>query len=329
VTRAVEPVHARGEQRRADQRVDERQLVRDCREAVEFDEAARERSSVLVLPGHEHALGGYEDVVEQRRRLDHLALAGERVFRLALPLCREVRARDQRKPRCVEGNGERDCVRRVLLAHRACRQHDHLVRVDRDGRVDLRAPDDDPVVPGLDDAQVGVLVRLLRRRKRAVALEVGLSDADGEILVAAVLVERVDAPGMRFPELVLQREQGEQGIGADLLDQHDERLPCARRSLDQGAARKQVVAGAGDVEIAAVALAHDCEIPVVRVVGELVVERRVLDRVPEDVVRRHVADALAAVEHAASIAKALPVFVGGAKAPILLRHGHGALLVVR
>src|SRR5207244_265330 len=78
------------------------------------------------------------------------------------------------------------------------------------------------------------------------------------------------------------------------------------------------------VEVAAVALARDGEVAIGRIVSEAVVERRVLDRVPEHVVLGHVLDPLAAIEHAAPVPEALPVLLRRAKAPLLVRRSHSA-----
>ena len=55
-----------------DQRVDQRQLVGDGREAVMLDERQGQRAGKRRLAGQEHALPGHEDVVEDGRRLHHL-----------------------------------------------------------------------------------------------------------------------------------------------------------------------------------------------------------------------------------------------------------------
>ena len=231
-------------------------------------------------PSRKTRSDGHEDVVEDRHGLDHLARRRERVLRLALALRREVRARDQRQPGRVERDRERDRVVGVGRRHRPRRQHDHLVGVDRDRRVDLRAAHDDPVGAPLDDPHVRVGVALLGRAQRTVALDVGLGDADREVAVAAVLVERPNrASRVRLAELVRERQQREQRVAADLLDQQHERLPGPRRGLDQRAAREQVVAVTRHVEVAARAVGPDRQPAVLGAVGELEVERGVVDAV--------------------------------------------------
>ncbi len=68
----IDAVRPRREDRRPHERIQDGQLVADCREAVVLDEGQR------CSPGHvwsveeEHPFPGNEDVVEDRQRLDHL-----------------------------------------------------------------------------------------------------------------------------------------------------------------------------------------------------------------------------------------------------------------
>ena len=71
-------VHLRNGRRRADHRVQERQLVGDGREPVVLDERERELPCQPRFATQEHPLPGDEDVIEDGEGLEHLRLRGER-----------------------------------------------------------------------------------------------------------------------------------------------------------------------------------------------------------------------------------------------------------
>ena len=80
-------------------------------------------------------------------------------------------------------------------------------------------------------------------------------------------------PGSRQP--LADNMQREQRVGADFLDQHDQRRALACRGCDQFAALKQVIAILRNMVVAAVlvgALFHDRELAILRVLGHPIVE---------------------------------------------------------
>jgi hypothetical protein len=175
--------------------------------------------------------------------------------------------------------------------------------------VDFGTADDDPVVPLGDDAQVRVGVRLRARRQRTVAFHVRLRHCHGEVAVPAIGVEIGDARRERLAEALRKRLEGKEGVGPDLLHEHDERATLARRRLDQLAPREEVVRAPGDREVAAVTLGSDRELAEPSVLGEREVEARVIDGGPEDGVGDDIVDALAAVEDAPAVAEAGAILV--------------------
>ena len=174
--------------------------------------------------------------------------------------------------------------------------------------MDLGAAHDDTVGALLDDSHVVVGMVLLRGSERAIALDVGLRDGDREIVVAAIAVVLVDALAIlgfaRRREALTDDAQCEQRVGADFLDQDDQRRTLARRGCDQRTALEQVVAVLRDVIVAAVfvgALFHDGEFAILRIVRHPVVERRVLDRDSDHRMRGDIRHFFAAEEHRAPI----------------------------
>ena len=221
-----------------------------------------------------------------------------------------MRRREQLQSRRVDRQRERDRVSLVLGAHRTRRQHDHFIGIGRDAGVDLGAAHDDTVGALLDDSHVVVGMVLLRGSERAIALDVGLRDGDREIVVAAIAVVLVDALAiLGFAgrgEPLADDVQREQRVGADFLDQHDQRRTLARRGCDQRAAFEQVVAVLRNMIVAAVfvaALFHDSEFAILRIVRHPVVERRVLDRDANHRMRGDIRHFLAAEEHRAAVAQ--------------------------
>ena len=75
----LDSVVFRDQARRADEEVDERELVGHRGEPVKLHEGPRERPRVLPLPLQEHPVVGHEDVVEDGERFGHPVPARERV----------------------------------------------------------------------------------------------------------------------------------------------------------------------------------------------------------------------------------------------------------
>ena len=97
-----------------------------------------------------------------------------------------------------------------------------------------------------------------------------------------------------------------QRVGADLLDQHDQRRALAGRGGDQFAALEQVVAVARQMEVAAVflaALLDHREVAILRILGHPVVDAGVLDRDPDHRMRGYVVDLFAAEINRAAVAQ--------------------------
>ncbi len=176
--------------------------------------------------------------------------------------------------------------------------------------MDLGAAHDDSVGTLLDDSHVVIRMVLLRGAERAIALDVGLRNGDSEIVVAAFAVVLVDAIAIlglaRRGQPLADDMQREERVGADFLDQHDQRRALAGRGRDQRAALEQVVAILRNMVVAAVlvgALFHDGEFAILRIVRHPVVERRVLDGDSDHGMRRDVRNFFAAKKHRASIAQ--------------------------
>src|SRR4029077_18820199 len=108
----------------------------------------------------------------------------------------------------------------------------------------------------LDDVNIIVGMILAGGAERAVALDVGLRDGDGEVVVAAIAMILVDAlavfglagGGHTLAEKVERVER----VGADFLDKHDQGRALARRGGDKLAALEEIVGGARQMVVAAV-----------------------------------------------------------------------------
>ena len=167
-------------------------------------------------------------------------------------------------PGRVDGDREGDRVVGVLLAHRARRDHDQLLRADRARRVRLGAADDDAVGVALDDVQVHVGVVLVGGALAAVALDVRDRGRRHELLAleAAHVVEdalvvggavrAVDVDGRDHQRLQLVpadarvpaqgRALGQQLRGLEVLEQ----VLGARRHVPEDVAVLAVQVGARD-----------------------------------------------------------------------------------
>ncbi len=186
--------------------------------------------------------------------------------------------------------------------------------------MDLGAPDDDPIVSALDDAGVVIGVFLVQWARTAVAFDIGLGNGEGEIVVAAVLVEGLDP--VEVVRLVLLIDlagdfvESEEGVGADLFHEHDERLTKGRGSLDEFAALQKVVVAGRDFEVAAVfvrAFLHDSEVVVVRVLGHFKIEGGMMDRLLDNRVRGDISDFFTPVVNGAVVADGFDVLLWSSK----------------
>ena len=181
----------------------------------------------------------------------------------------------------------------------------------------LRAAHDDAVGALLHHVHVVVGIGLRVRREGTVALDVGLGDGHREVVDAAVLVERLRP----LQWLALEHPQEtEQRVRADLLDQGDHRAAEARDRLDEPGTRQQVVGRARERVVRAelltgVGILRDREVAVERIVPDLVVERRMVDRDPEVGFGQDVGNRPTAVPEHAAVAEGRAVLVGG-------RQGH-------
>ena len=202
---------------------------------MEADESERQQAGKLDLAVEENPLVRHEDVVKDRQRLHHLVPRANRMLERVLGRS-AVRARDQLEPRRVDRHREGERVGLVLGAHRARRQHDYLIGVGRDRRMHLGAAHDHAVRALLDHAHVVVQMVLRRRTERAVALDVGLGDGDREVVVAAIAIVLLDPIAVdRFAgrrEPLADDLERQQRVGANLLDQHDQRRALAGRRRD-------------------------------------------------------------------------------------------------
>ncbi len=310
-----DPVRLGERARQADEGIEKRQLVRDGGEAVMLDEREREPARILGAAVEEDALRRDEHVVEDRERLDHLVLRGDRT-RPRIGVGVQKVGAEEAHARGRNGHGERD--RPVLLALRegTRRNDDHLVDVGGAGRVHLGAADDDTVRAPLDHAHVEVRIGLCARAFRAVTLDVRLSDCDRQITVAAMPVVVLDAGvGLRAVGDAVQREQR---VRADLLDEDHERVAAGGGGLDQRRAAAQVVRVPGQVVVGGMAVGHR-QVGVLGLRGELELERGVTRRDPELGMGRHVIDPLPPVPHLTAIAKPVQVLLCRPHRPSL-RH---------
>ena len=300
----LDSVVFRDQARRADEEVDERELVGHRGEPVKLHEGPRERPRVLPLPLQEHPVAGHEDVVEDGERFGHPVPARERVVERGGGVV-AVGADHQGQAARRDRHRERHGVRPVALPHRPRGEHDELVGVHAHGRVHLRAADHDPVIALLDDPQVVIRVRLVGRAGAPVALDVGLRHRHREIPVAAVGVERPNpieiARAPRPVHLVRHQVQGEQRVGPDLLEQRDDRPSQAGARLNELHSREQALGGLGEGEVAAHlpagGMRDDRERPEPGIRCHRVVQCRVVDGDPKGRVRGHIRDALPVIVH--------------------------------
>ena len=164
----------------------------------------------------------------------------------------------QHQPGRVDRDREADGVVAVGLGHRPRRQHDELVGVRADRGMRLRAANDDAVAPPLDDAHVEVGVGLCGRpeRRGRPSRRSARPPRPGRCRRQCLVEAPRPGPAYAVPWSCIDArrdpEQREERVGANLLDQHDERLAGRRRQLDERAALQQVVAGAWKLVVAGV-----------------------------------------------------------------------------
>ena len=128
VGRSADAVRLGEGERQADERVDERELVGDRREAVVLDERERKLPRPAGVTVEKDALPGDEDVVEDGQRLDHLVARGHRPSpRIGIGM-KEVRAEELHAGR-RDGNSEGDRPVFLSLGERPCGNDDDLVDV--------------------------------------------------------------------------------------------------------------------------------------------------------------------------------------------------------
>ena len=158
-------------------------------------------------------------------------------------------------------------------------------------------------------------MRLIGGAFPPVSFHVGLGDGDGEVVLAAVLVEFLDAREIARSHVLVhvggEQAQGEERVGSDLLDEDDEGAAQGRGAFDESAALQEVVRGFGDVVVArvgAVGAFDEREFLLRLVFGHLVVDGGVIDRDSDDGVGGHVLHPLAPVVDDAAVIQALFVF---------------------
>ena len=182
----------------------------------------------------------------------------------------------------------------------------------------LRAADDDAVAPPFDDVHVEVGVGLRRRRERSVALDVGLRHGHREIVGAAMLARmrrragRTRCRASRRSEADT-RSRPHSASRADLLDQHDQRSALGGRQLDERAALQQILRRAGNLVVArvvAVAVVHDAQRAMAWVLGEAIVDGRVVDGDRDHGMGGHVRHPLSAEIDRPPVPQALDVLFG-------------------
>jgi hypothetical protein len=96
-----------------DERVEERELVRDRGQPVVLDESEGDAAGPADVAREEDALPRDEDVLEDGQRLDHLSPGGDRLRERIVRSVQEVGA-EELEPRRRDRHGERN--RPVLLA---------------------------------------------------------------------------------------------------------------------------------------------------------------------------------------------------------------------
>ena len=142
------------------------------------------------LAAHEHAIPGDKHVLQHRQALAaHDTVLGVALIHVALALAVVVglAAEDVQHALGVHGNGAADGVVSLVLLHAHGGHDEHFMAVDHAGHVGLGAPDDDTVVPLFHhmDEQVGIL--LLAGPQTAVALHVGHSAGDHQVILLHIL----------------------------------------------------------------------------------------------------------------------------------------------
>jgi hypothetical protein len=179
---------------------------------------------------------------------------------------------------------------------------------------------DNAVAAPFDDVDVEVGIGLRGGRQRTVAFHVRLRHRDRKIVRPAVAIEGVDATLVVAAVFRIERRgdprQREQRVGADLLDQHDQRAPGGRGALDERTALQQVVAASRELVVARVLVLvfrDDRELALGRVVGQLIVDRRVPDGHADHRMGRDVGHALAAEIHRAIVLQALHILLNGSE----------------
>ncbi len=183
----------------------------------------------------------------------------------------------------------------------------------------LRTAHDDPVGTLLDHVDVEVRVGLLGRPDRAVALDVGLRDRDGEVVVAAPLVQR-PCPFVRLP--LQDPHEGEHRVGADLLDQRRDARGAGRRQLDRTGPGEQVLGRARDPvqqrdRPAGVVVVDDERVAVLGLLGHVEVDAGHVDRHAQVGFLGDVVDAAPAVVHDTTVAERLQVLGGCTHGPVV------------
>ena len=181
----------------------------------------------------------------------------------------------------------------------------------------FRAPDDDAVASPFDEVHVEVGVGLCRRCQRAVALDVCLRHRDRKIVRAAILSECSDAPAVLGAVFLVDRsgdaQQPAQRVAADFLDQHDQRRALGGRQFDERAALQEILRRAGNLVVArvvAAAVVHDAQRPMTGVLGQAIIDGRVVDGDRDHGMGGHVRHPLPAEIDRAPVPQTLDVLLG-------------------
>jgi len=179
-------------------------------------------------------------------------------------------------------------------------------------------PDDDPLLPPLDEPDVEVRVLLLVGALAPVALDVGLGHGEGEVLCAAASPVGRDARGVARPLGLVQvmgdDHECEQGVGADGLDDVQDAPGPLGGLLDQLHAAQQVLGASGQREIPAVGSAlplgdHE-ELTQVLPLGEAEDGGAVLNADSQDGMGRDILHATAPLENRPTVPQASHIFFG-------------------
>ena len=145
--------------------------------------ALGQKFRVLIFAAQEHAIPGYEDLIEHAHCGGLTILVAEDGLVRARP---PGRARDDgqalRIYRYRAGDGEVA----ILGGHGATGQHQQLMHIGRRSDDGLGARDHHAARLLADDVHIGVRIVLLVRAQAAIALRVGHGDADGQIAVLYV-----------------------------------------------------------------------------------------------------------------------------------------------